>query len=149
MNSTIAFYGSLKGFWRRRQYQRLEIYGTSKKNMNVARLGGKRKSFWRIRAIPKLKLKFKIVSPIKLLAKLRDAYINMMLGLAGNVGSLNGDAFFGGKRIPKARKPSSSKISSKQAGEFESKLIFEIYKALKASPEFASQYGLHQSKGVV
>ncbi|PIA63672.1 hypothetical protein AQUCO_00201191v1 [Aquilegia coerulea] len=146
MNSTIAIYGSLKRFWRRRQYQRLD--GTNKKNMNVARLGGKRKSFWRIRAIPKLKLKLKIVSPIKMLAKLRDAYINMMLGLAGNVGSLNGDGFFGDKRIPKARKPSSSKVS-KAAGEYESKLIFEIYKALKASPEFASQYGLHQSRGVV
>ncbi|KAF9623467.1 hypothetical protein IFM89_003051 [Coptis chinensis] len=130
---SYPFNGSLKRYWRRRRYQRLDGAVTGK-NMKVARLGGKRKSFWRVRTIPKLKWGFKIVSPIKLLRKVRDAYMNMMLGLAGNVGYLNGDNFFGGKRIPKAR--TISKASKVE--EFETKLIFEIYKALMASRELAS-----------
>ncbi|KAF9623470.1 hypothetical protein IFM89_003054 [Coptis chinensis] len=83
----------LKRYWRARRYQRLDGTITSKKNMQVARLGGKRKRSWRIRAIPKLKLRFKLVSPIKVLATLRDAYINMMIGLEGKVGVLNGTNF--------------------------------------------------------
>ncbi|KAF9623468.1 hypothetical protein IFM89_003052 [Coptis chinensis] len=133
ISSTTTFYGSLKRYWRRRQYQRID--GAITKNPKAIRLGGKRKRTWKIKLTPKLKWGLKIVSPIKLMAKLRDAYINMMLGLAGNVGSLSGDNFFGGKRIPRARK--ISKVSKTDV--FETKLIFEIYKALKASRELAAQ----------
>ncbi|KAF5197388.1 hypothetical protein FRX31_013025 [Thalictrum thalictroides] len=129
-----TFSSSIKRNWRRRQYQRLDGSVNREDTIKIARLGGKRKRFWRIRAIRKLKLGFKIVSPIKLLAKLRDSYINMMLGVAGNVGSLNGDSFFGRKRLPKAR--TVEKIS--KAEEFETKLVYEIYKALMASRELTS-----------
>ncbi|PIA63671.1 hypothetical protein AQUCO_00201190v1 [Aquilegia coerulea] len=128
------FSGSIKRNWRRRQYQRLDGSVNREDTMKIARLGGKRKRLWRIRAIRKLKLGFKTVSPINLLAKLRDSYINMMLGIAGNVGSLNCDSFFGGKRIPKAR--TVRKVS--KAEEFETKLVYEIYKALMASRELTS-----------
>ncbi|KAF5176335.1 hypothetical protein FRX31_034078 [Thalictrum thalictroides] len=104
--------------------------------MQMARLGGKRKRTWRIRVMPKLKLGLKCMSPLKMLARLRDGYISMMVGLEGKVGALNGNNFFGAKRLnPKADK--SSKVS--KAEEFEAKLIFEIYKSLMASRQLVSQ----------
>ncbi|KAF8390085.1 hypothetical protein HHK36_024606 [Tetracentron sinense] len=95
------FHGSLKRYWRGRRYQRLDGAITGKKSMKIARLGAKSRRFWKIRAFPKLRLK--IVSPIKLLVRLRDGYINMMLGLESNVGYLNNASVFGDGRILKAR----------------------------------------------
>jgi hypothetical protein len=79
---------------------------------------------WRIRAVPKLRLK--IGSPLKLWTKLKNAYMNTMLSLAGNVGHLSNNNVFGGKRIPKARQvPLAYSFE-----EIENRLIVEIYKAL-------------------
>ncbi|KAK9118622.1 hypothetical protein Scep_016715 [Stephania cephalantha] len=71
-----------------------------RRNLKVVRFGGEKigestRRFWRIRAIPKLRFKF--FNSIKLLAKVRDAYVNMMVGWVGN------DSFFGDKRIPRAK----------------------------------------------
>ncbi|KAF8390086.1 hypothetical protein HHK36_024607 [Tetracentron sinense] len=125
------FHGSLKRYWRRRRYQRLNGAITGKNSMKIARLGGKSRRFWKIRAFPKLRLK--IVSPIKLLARLRDGYINMMLGLESNVGYLNNASVFGDRRIPKARQVQMVSTSE----EFDPRFLFEIYKSLMASSEFA------------
>ncbi|XP_041011499.1 uncharacterized protein LOC121255302 [Juglans microcarpa x Juglans regia] len=99
-----AYYDKLKRYWRRRRYQRLngENY-SNKRKLKITRLGGSgRRRQWRIRSSPKLRLSF-IVSPIKLLAKFHDSYVNMMLRLAGNVGKSNSVDLFGGKRVPKGR----------------------------------------------
>lgn len=54
-----------------------------------------------------------------------------MVRLAGNVGSLNGNNVFGGKRIPKARQ-----VAKGYSGDaFEARLIYEISKVLVASRE--------------
>lgn len=58
----------------------------------------------------------------------------MMLGLAGNVGHLNGGSAFGAKRIPKARQVQIPYSNN----EFENRLIFEIYKAMIASRELGT-----------
>lgn len=124
--------GSLKRYWRRKQYQRLngEVI-KNKKNVKVTRIRGGSRRFWRIKAIPKLR--WKIASPIKLLTKLKNAYMNMMINLAGNVGHLNTDNTFGGKRIPKARKVPIAYSSN----EFNERLVYEIYKALVATRELS------------
>ncbi|KAF5470336.1 hypothetical protein F2P56_010856 [Juglans regia] len=99
-----AYYENLKRYWRRRRYQRLngENY-SNKRKLKITRLGGSgHRRQWRIRSTPKLRLSF-IVSPIKLLAKFHDSYVNMMLRLAGNVGKSNSVDLFGGKRVPKGR----------------------------------------------
>ncbi|KAF5197387.1 hypothetical protein FRX31_013024 [Thalictrum thalictroides] len=124
---------SLKRYWRRSQYQRLVGAQASRENMRVARLGGKRKRGWNIRITRKLKLGLKILSPIKLLLKLRTAYINMMIRLEGKVGALNGDNFFKAKRINQKTEKNSTNKDSKAAQEFEAKLIFQIYKSFTAS----------------
>ncbi|XVF20723.1 hypothetical protein REPUB_Repub12eG0027700 [Reevesia pubescens] len=125
-----SFPTTLKRYWRRRQYQRIngEVI-KHKKNIKIKRIGGGSRRFWRIKAIPKLH--WKIVSPIKLLTKLKHAYMNMMIKLAGNVGYLNTDNTFGGKRIPKARKGPMAYSSN----EFQDRLVYEIYKSLIATRE--------------
>ncbi|XP_060195403.1 uncharacterized protein LOC132624677 [Lycium barbarum] len=117
--------GLLKIQWRRRRYQRLD--GTARKNIKVTKFGRNgQKRTWRIKAIPKLKLK--IFSPIKLWNKFKNAYMNMMLHLAGNVNNGN---MFGAKRIPKARQVELAYTNT----EFENRLIYEIYKSMVPSME--------------
>ncbi|KAL5726365.1 hypothetical protein ACHQM5_009413 [Ranunculus cassubicifolius] len=96
--SIRPIYGSINQYWRRRHYERLDVNG---KRMEVIRLGGKRKTSWKIKAIRRLKFAFRIrlASPIKLLGKLRDAYMTMMLSLSRNVGSLSGESLFVRKTI--------------------------------------------------
>lgn len=88
---------------------------------------------WKIRTSPKLR--WMIRSPLKLLTKVKNTYMNFMLKLAGNVGgALNTDNKFGLKRIPKARQ-----VSKGYSGDaFEARLIFEISKTLVASHELYS-----------
>ncbi|KAL5726367.1 hypothetical protein ACHQM5_009415 [Ranunculus cassubicifolius] len=132
--SNTPIYGSINRYWRRRHYERLDVKG---KRIEVIRLGGKRKTSWKIKAIRKLKFGFRIriASPFKLLGKLRDAYMTMMLSLSQNVGSLSGQSLFVRKTIKEDN--DSQKFS--KAEEFENKLIFEIYKALKDSRGLGSR----------
>lgn len=123
------FSGSSKRHWRRRRYQRLHGAITNRKNLKTLRFRGGPQRSWRIKVVPKLRLRTAILSPLKIWSKLKNAYVNMMLNLAGNVGHLNNENVFGGKRIPKARQVSKGYSSN----EFENRLVFEIYKALVAS----------------
>ncbi|KAJ4974164.1 hypothetical protein NE237_007338 [Protea cynaroides] len=119
----------------KRTYQRLDGGFTVKRNMRVVRLGGNSRRSWKIRGIPKLHLKIK--SPImKILGKLRDGYINMMLGLAGNVTYL-GDAkpVLEQKRIPKGRSPIPS-VSKLQ--NFDKKLLLQVYNSIAVSRELVA-----------
>lgn len=118
-------------YWRRRDYQLLAETG---KDRRCIRLGGNRRRVWKINAMRKIKLAFKIVLQTKLVAKLRDAYLNMMLRLVGNINFLNGEGFSGKKRIAKGR----GVIKISETDDFESKLILELYKEIKAAHELAS-----------
>ncbi|KAK9271691.1 hypothetical protein L1049_002054 [Liquidambar formosana] len=126
--------GSLNRYWRRRKYHRLDgaITGQNK-NVRLARFGGGRtKKFWKIRAVPKLRLK--AFSPLKLWTRFKNAYMDMMLNLAGSVGHLNGGNVLEGKRIPKKRQVPLVYSSD----EFENRLVYEIYKAMIASRELGA-----------
>ncbi|KAK6927912.1 hypothetical protein RJ641_006503 [Dillenia turbinata] len=124
------FNGAMKRYTSRKRYYKLDGT-TNRKKIKVTRFGGKRK-FWRIKSIPKLRLK--VVSPLKLWGKLKDAYMNMMLNLAGSVGYLNSDSAFGTKRVPKARQVPMVYTAT----EFDERLILEIYKVLAASQELGT-----------
>ncbi|KAJ6421361.1 hypothetical protein OIU84_028689 [Salix udensis] len=124
-----SFYGSWKRYWRRKRYQRLDGAG---KKITVARLGGIPRRGWRVKAAPKLRiLKSNIASPLKLMSKLKNAYINMMLGLAGEVDGTN---VFGNKRVPSGRQVKSTNPSE----AFEKRLVYEIYKNLLATRELSA-----------
>ncbi|KAI0500931.1 hypothetical protein KFK09_019149 [Dendrobium nobile] len=124
---------SLKSYWRRRAYQRLEEVPASKK-LAVVRLGAGQKSWrrsWKAVAVrPALRLKRLIVlaSPGKLLARLRDAYMNGMLMLAGGAGAAarkNGAVW--DRRIPRARH------GSLRGGDFEKRLMIHLYNSVIAT----------------
>ncbi|KAJ4709863.1 Transcriptional repressor NrdR like [Melia azedarach] len=131
-----SYHESLKRYWRRRKYQR--VYG--KRKIQVLRLGGgaashsqRRRLFWRIRRIPRLRLK--IISPIKLLRKFHDAYVNMMICLANKiVNSSSNGGLLRGKKVAKAREIMVS------SGEevVDARLVMEIYKKLTASRQLIS-----------
>ncbi|XP_021628386.1 uncharacterized protein LOC110626655 [Manihot esculenta] len=127
---STPFAGTWRRYWRRKRYQRLDGAFTGRKNMRVVRFGGgSPRRAWKIR--PKLRiLKIAATSPLRLLRKLKNAYVDMMLNLAGNVSFLNNDTVFGNKRIPKARQAPAAAYSNE---EFETRLVYEIYKALKST----------------
>ncbi|XP_050229435.1 uncharacterized protein LOC126678583 [Mercurialis annua] len=125
----------LNRFWRRRRnrYEKLDGSGTrGRKNMKVIRFGGGDKSNspprrrgWRMKAVKKLKiLKIACFYPLNLIRKVKNAYVNMMVHLS------NDSHVFGNKRIPKARQASPIAYSNE---EFETRMVYEIYKALKAT----------------
>ncbi|KAE8668928.1 hypothetical protein F3Y22_tig00112281pilonHSYRG00172 [Hibiscus syriacus] len=116
---------TLKRYWRRRRNQRL--YGSeARKNIKVTRIGRRSRRFWKIRATPRLRWRMMIASPMKLLTKLKNGYMNTLLRLGGTVGYLSANNEFGGKRIPKARKVALGYSNS----EFDQRLLYEIYKNL-------------------
>ncbi|GAV57010.1 hypothetical protein CFOL_v3_00549 [Cephalotus follicularis] len=121
---STTVYKCLKGYWRRRGYERLN--GSGRRRVNRVELGSnqsrRRRRFWRIKITPKLGL-FKKASPKKFFVWLRDAYVKMMLGLAnsgmvssGYGGSIGGDPFGGFVKAP--------------LKEYDEKMIVEIYKSL-------------------
>ncbi|KAK4759673.1 hypothetical protein SAY87_022804 [Trapa incisa] len=126
---------SVKTFLRRREYKRLHHEITDQKRVRVTRFAGggsgQQRRFWKIRIAPMLRWRLIVASPLRMLAGLKNAYVRMMIGLAGNVGSLNTNNVFGVKRIPKARQTPT--VYS--AEEIENRLIQEIYLALKASSQ--------------
>ncbi|XP_042502611.1 uncharacterized protein LOC122079896 [Macadamia integrifolia] len=141
--SSIPIYGSLKRYWSGRTYQRLDGGGfIVRKKLRVLRLGGNNSTrrssssstTSKIRETPKLQLKIR-KWPMKVLGKIREGYINMMLRLAGNVGYLEDPRnIFGEKRIPRGRPiPSVSKLN-----EFDKKLVLKVYNSIATSREFVA-----------
>ncbi|KAH7516461.1 uncharacterized protein LOC107413320 [Ziziphus jujuba] len=136
--SQTTYFDNLKRYWRRRKYRKLSGSRTIKRKMKYARLGdgtspspSPRRS-WKIRTFPKLRLR--LVSPLKLFAKFHEAYVDMMIGLAGNVAKSSRLGIFSGKKVA-----SEKHISMVSSGEelVDSKLVLEIYNRLAASRQLA------------
>ncbi|XP_020592475.1 uncharacterized protein LOC110032997 [Phalaenopsis equestris] len=119
---------SLKFYWRQRAYRRLEDLPATRK-VAVVRLGGGgnrcRQSLKAMITRPALRLKRLCFpkSSRKMMAKLRDAYMNVMLMLAGGGGA--GGAVWD-RRIPKARQ------AGLRGGDFEKKLMIHLYNSVIA-----------------
>lgn len=134
------YFESFRRHWRRRKYQRISGATHSRKKLPVLWLGGgspdaprRRRRLWRIRRIPKLH--WKIVSPIKLLAKLNDAYAGMMICLANKMA--NG-GFLGGKKPAKPR----HLVWASTGDQVDTRLVEEIYKHLVASRRLSNEIQL-------
>ncbi|PON34192.1 hypothetical protein PanWU01x14_346360, partial [Parasponia andersonii] len=106
---SITYYENLKRYWRRRRYQRLHGTNHTKRKLPITRLGdgGSRRRQWKMRSCkPKLMVSLRrILSPLTLLAKFHDAYVDMMIRLAGNVAI--GAGAFAGKGLAKTKQISS------------------------------------------
>lgn len=131
----LAYHERLNRYWRRRKYQRINGASHGKRKLKILRLGGgaadaPRRHLWRIRRVPKLH--WKMISPIKLLAKIRDAYVGMMICLANKMANtdINGGLFKSKKNIAKQREVSILVSSGEQV---DSRLVLEIYNRLAAS----------------
>ncbi|XP_019173009.1 PREDICTED: uncharacterized protein LOC109168440 [Ipomoea nil] len=126
LSNPFKFNGAIKRALRRRKYSRVE--GT-RKSVKVVRFGSKRS--WRIKAVPRLR--WKMLSPVKLWTRIKNAYVKMMLSFAGNVGYLSGGAGNGieQKRIGRGRGAKMGYTTT----EFENRLMYEIYKSLVPSME--------------
>ncbi|PKI59814.1 hypothetical protein CRG98_019820 [Punica granatum] len=122
-----AYYENLRRFLRRRRYQRLSSPTNSRKRLKIARLGGRGPR----RAPPRLRLK--LVSPVRLLAKFHEVYVRMMIQLAQNLGSSKGPRVLRGKRDKKCEP-----VHVVSAGEeVDGRLVVEYYNRLMAAREFA------------
>lgn len=129
---------ALRGYWRRKKYVRLD--GSDRRSrrwsrVEVATMGGTaggggggshrrsggRKRFWRIRIVPRLRF-LRLSTPKRLLIRLRDAYVNMMLRLANSPAlAAAGRYSYGGPAMP-----------VRTVKEYDEKMIVEIYKSLVA-----------------
>ncbi|KAK1420463.1 hypothetical protein QVD17_22080 [Tagetes erecta] len=121
---TTRVYKGVKGYWRRRRYERLT-------NNDVVE-AKQRKRCWRIR-IKKLKVKIKLrklkvmkCSAKKLLSGIRDGYVNMMMKMANSPVIAAGGY---GEGI--------AKFGTRPVKEYDEKLIIEIYKqlAMRSQPQ--------------
>ncbi|XWS22457.1 hypothetical protein CRYUN_Cryun29cG0036600 [Craigia yunnanensis] len=116
---------SMKRAWRRRKYQRLH---GNKRKLKITRPGNTQTSNQKMKTIPRLSLK--MVSPIKLLTKFHDAYVEMTMRLVNNMGKANNGGVFRGKKIAHDRHV----VSMVSGGdEVDSRLVLEIYRRFAAS----------------
>lgn len=125
---STSYYENTKRYWRRRRYQRLSGSNNIKRKVKVERLGDKETRglcrSWKIR---KLRVS-------KLVAKFHDYYVDMMIGLAGNVAKSNRVGIAGKRVVAK-----DQQVSVVSCGEeVDSRLVLEIYKRLAASRQVAS-----------
>ncbi|CAN0913677.1 hypothetical protein LINGRAHAP2_LOCUS28081 [Linum grandiflorum] len=125
-------------YWRRNRYQRLNDAPLRKRNIRVARLGGGggggERLGWRIKVVAKVRLRVVVTAPLKMVARLKNSYVDMMVKLAGSVGSLNTNRVFGNKRIPKARQLRMSCSDE----EFRNRIIYEMFKNVSAAHELGT-----------
>ncbi|OWM68028.1 hypothetical protein CDL15_Pgr017596, partial [Punica granatum] len=135
-----SYYESLKRYWRRRKYHRLDgaRYGSIRRKLKITRLGGTtghrpiRREYSKVRTAPKLRLK--ILSPVNLLAKFHEAYTELMIRLAMGMDRSDSSSVIGGNnKIKKGQQ-----VSLVSTGEeVDSKLAMEIYKKFAASRQLA------------
>ncbi|KAI3938449.1 hypothetical protein MKW98_015348 [Papaver atlanticum] len=145
---TMGMSKGIKGYWRksRKGYERLDGSGLkSKKRLELVTLGGsssssttptsdpqpqngnkRRRRFWGIKITPKLKIFLKRNSPKKILKKLRDAYVNMMLGFANSSVFSSGFSYVGNGGY------GDSGFTKPVRKEYDEKAIVEFYKSLMA-----------------
>ncbi|CAI9774291.1 unnamed protein product [Fraxinus pennsylvanica] len=121
-----TLYNGIKGYWKRNGYERLNGTAGRKRKIRVVKLTSadganrRRRRFWRVKLKPSLKLKLKF-SPKRLLRRLRDAYVNMMMKIANTPGITGAGGFPGG---------GVSGFGRGTMKEYDERIITEIYKSV-------------------
>ncbi|RWW39519.1 hypothetical protein BHE74_00055144 [Ensete ventricosum] len=115
--------GALKGYWKRREHRGGR--GQGRRRLCRAELGrgGHRRRFWRLKTSPRLRF-LRATSPQRILPRIRDAYVRMMIRFASAnpLGVAYGGG--GGGAVGFARQPLK---------EYDEKVLVEIYKSLVAA----------------
>ncbi|KAG5514185.1 hypothetical protein RHGRI_035548 [Rhododendron griersonianum] len=135
---SASLYKGVKGYWRRRKYERLNG-ATRRRKVTVVQVGrgggggsNRRRRFWKIKITPKLRF-----SPKKFLIGLRDAYVNFMLRIADASPAFSGgydgvfDNSFGKGPLKEYDKKMIAQIyGGGPVTEYDDKMIGQIYKSL-------------------
>ncbi|KAL6500286.1 hypothetical protein OROMI_015597 [Orobanche minor] len=130
---STTVYKGIKGYLRRKGYERLNRRGGRKRKMRVLELApaagegsAGRRRFWRIKLAPRLKLNLKLrFSPKKFLLGLRDAYVSTMTKIA-NSGVIAGGGYGAGGY------PGDGVVGFglRPVKEYDERMIVEIYKSI-------------------
>ncbi|KAL3501780.1 hypothetical protein ACH5RR_036229 [Cinchona calisaya] len=124
----FGYLDGLKRYWRRRKYQRLDDAIKMKRRLKIARFGSKKSTTNKQKQLKVKKifnnLGFKNITPMKLVAKFHEAYIDAMIRLAGNkrIDHVRNEA----KRVAKSQ---PIPVLSAPTNEMvDSRAVVEIYK---------------------
>ncbi|OVA02579.1 hypothetical protein BVC80_9091g86 [Macleaya cordata] len=136
---SASMYKGLKGYWRRKDYERLNLDGYSpdrrRKNRvelqdtNGSSSNRRRRFSWRIKITPKLRFFHNISSTKKVIKRLRDAYVKMMVSFARSRVFINGFGGGGGSGA-------SVGYGLGKPNQYDEKVLIEIYKSLIAQGQF-------------
>jgi len=133
---TVSAYKGLKEYWQRKGYKRINGSSRRRRRTSKVELGStqtRKGRFWRwkIKLSPKIRInRIRIPSPKKMLLRARDAYVNMMLGLANSrVMTVSGSASGFGGALPGGftGDPGFKRAPPK---EYDEKMILQVYKSI-------------------
>ncbi|KAL5202548.1 hypothetical protein ABZP36_013500 [Zizania latifolia] len=143
----IRFTRGIHSYWGRRKYQRLEAANGGGKTRGTQRLGGRRGGGWGLRLRRLLRVRVRVaaaLSPWRLLARIRDAYVGGMLAVSRKASTMalpNAPEGLWPRRVPRRKQLPSPRPG--QLTDFEQRLVVEIYKSIVASKELTAM--LHSS----
>ncbi|KAM3350177.1 hypothetical protein ACQJBY_022769 [Aegilops geniculata] len=152
----IRFTKGIRSYWRRSKYQRVDGGTGGRGTRHLVRLGdggsgdGNRKA-WGVRLGGMFRVRVKAPAsavaaakaPKRVLGRIRDAYVDAMLGAAKKHSAAthtlpNGPApeALWQKRVPVRRSRSQAQVRQK-ADELGQRLVLEMYKSVRASRDLA------------
>ncbi|WOH07665.1 hypothetical protein DCAR_0727098 [Daucus carota subsp. sativus] len=124
----MASLESVRRYWKRKQYQRLDDKSNRKRKLKIARLGNRRQQGANVNETSKVMLKF--ISPIKLFSRFQNCRI---VRLSRNIDKklLQDDIGFSRKSraVPVVSGPNNEVVDAR--------LVLEIYKRLVSTGEVA------------
>ncbi|RAL42077.1 unnamed protein product [Cuscuta campestris] len=118
---SVSVYNGIKEYLKTKRsgYERITRPGARGRKCRVELGGGRKEAPWRIKLRPKLKLRINLrFSPKKLLLRLRDAYVGLMLRVS-NTRAIGG---FAGNTV--------SDFTARSVKEYDERMIIQIYKSL-------------------
>uniref|UniRef100_M1DCF2 Uncharacterized protein n=1 Tax=Solanum tuberosum TaxID=4113 RepID=M1DCF2_SOLTU len=145
-NLGFSYLHYLKKFVGTQKYHRLgdAKRDNNKRKIRVLRLGNKRKMiFSKIKQV-RIKLHWKLFSPLKLMTKFHNVYVNKMLSLEG---------YKKDGTICEAKKVAIGKsipiVDSSTNDVVDYRMVLEIYKNIMSSRELAHPLGFNRSSNPV
>lgn len=135
-NLGFSYLDNLKKFLGTRKYQRLgdAKRDNNKRKIRVLKLGSKRKMIFSKMKRARIKLHWKLFSPLKLMTKFHNAYVNKMVSLEGykKISTIcEGKKVAIGKPIPM--------VDSSTNDVVDYRMVLEIYKNIMSSRELAQR----------
>ncbi|XP_056170489.1 uncharacterized protein LOC130138921 [Syzygium oleosum] len=136
---SASLYRAMRAYWRKRGYERLAGPGSRREGRadlhppapRRGRLRGRRRrTSWRVRLTPRVKLLRLAASPRRFFLWLRDAYVKMMLGFASSAALGGGFGYGYGSGGVSIGDAGAAGFGRAPAKEYDRKMLVEIYKSV-------------------